>query len=120
MAAKKEAKHYGLRLTLPGAPTGPEHPGHHVMGVPGAYWPDRPTPVGGPGEISLDKARELDRGHVDLELVEMTAAEYATRQAECHNNRERNRVNPAALRPVPAGHEKEIAKDQAAGDAEEG
>jgi hypothetical protein len=62
------AKRQGLRLNLPGAPLSP----HAVPGVPGFFWPDVPTPVGGEGELDLKTARELsdDKG-THLELVEI-------------------------------------------------
>lgn len=51
---KPEAAEYGLRLTLPGAPLN----AHTIPGLPGFYWPDRLTPVGGPGDpIDLEAAR---------------------------------------------------------------
>ena len=64
---KTEAGAVGLRLTMPGAPCTP----HSVPGVPGFFWPDRPTPVGGPGDpVSLERAEELAADpSVHLEIV---------------------------------------------------
>lgn len=45
--------HPGLQLDLPGAP--PAY--HEVVGLPGLYHPDHPTPVGGIGEASEEQAR---------------------------------------------------------------
>lgn len=59
-----------LRLTLGGAPNMPQQ----IPGVPGLYRPDRPTPVDGPGEVSLDEARQLDKDPgVPLELERVPA-----------------------------------------------
>lgn len=66
---KPEAGATGLRLTLPGAPCTP----HNLPGFPGFYWPDRPTPVGQPGDpVTTEQAERwaADPG-VPLELVVM-------------------------------------------------
>lgn len=42
-----------LILTLGGAPASP----HTVTGLPGLFRPDRPVPVGGPGEATLAQAK---------------------------------------------------------------
>lgn len=80
MAEKQtEAKHYGLRLTLGGCTT----EAHTLVGLPGWYWKDAPTPVGGPGEVSLDKARHIDRDPgAPVALVPMTSAEQDRRRGE--------------------------------------
>jgi len=68
MAAKRQ----GLRLNLPGAPNTP----HTVPGVPGYFYPDAPTPVGGPGELSLEAAKDCDRDKgCPLELIEIKPSE---------------------------------------------
>lgn len=62
----------GLRLTLPGAPSAP----HTVRGIPGWYAPHVPTPVGGPGDLSLEVAKKIAADPtVDLELVDIPAKE---------------------------------------------
>lgn len=58
---------YGLVLDLPGAPETP----HVIPGVAGYYRPNIPTPVGGDGELTLDAAKELDKGSEHLRLVEI-------------------------------------------------
>lgn len=60
---------YGLRLAQGGAPL----EAHAVEGVAGALFrPDIPTPVGGEGQIPLERARELaDDPSIPLELVEI-------------------------------------------------
>jgi hypothetical protein len=66
------AKRYGLRLSLPGAPSTP----HTVPEVPGYFYPDAPTPVGEAGEITLAQAKELDSDKgAPLELIEIKSSE---------------------------------------------
>ena len=70
MADKKTAP--ALILTLGGAPDTP----HAIPGYPGLYRPGRPTPIGGPGEITEDQARELDKAEgTPLKLVRVPADE---------------------------------------------
>lgn len=65
----KQGASKGLRFTLPGAPDVP----HFVPGVRGMYSPSSPTPVGGPGELTVDVAQRLhDDPSVPLELVDVT------------------------------------------------
>lgn len=72
------SKQYGLKLTLGGAPNTP-----HILpavgdqpGVPGFYRPDQATPVGGPGECSLERAQAADADpNCPVELVELTDSE---------------------------------------------
>lgn len=62
MPSKSSAtKSYGLRLVLPGAP---ENTLHHIVidNQPGLYGTGEPTPVGGPGEPSVEAAREAAKG----------------------------------------------------------
>ena len=51
----KTAVHPALVLTLGGAPAA----AHRVEDLPGYYRPDTPTPVGGPGEASVEQAQVL-------------------------------------------------------------
>lgn len=110
MAAQKEAKRYGLRLTLPGAPATP----HTVQGMNGYFWPDRATPVGGPGELSLESARKVDAAEgAPLELVEITdkqAAEYAAHLAAFRAANGRHLAEAARQ----GGAEGQIARDELA------
>lgn len=131
MAAQKEAKRYGLRLTLPGAPATP----HTVQGVNGYFWPDRATPVGGPGELSLESARKIDAAEgAPLELVEITdkaAEQYvadlaafraangrhlaeAARQGGAEGQVARDEI--AATQPTPAA----VAAGETTADADRG
>lgn len=77
-------KEYGLQLTLGGAPDTP----HLIPDLPGYYRPSRPTPVGGPGEVTLEQAKHLDADKgVHLKLVEITAEEAALFRAEAEADR---------------------------------
>ena len=61
-----------LILTLGGAPNVP----HTVDGVYGTFRPDRPTPVGGPGEPTLQQAKDADKNPgVPLELIQIPEAD---------------------------------------------
>ena len=63
-----ESKTKGLRLTVGGAPEVP----HTIPGVPGLYLPNRPVPVGGPGELDEKSAKALnDDKTVPLEVVDV-------------------------------------------------
>jgi hypothetical protein len=74
MATKRQ----GLRLSLPGAPTTP----HTVPGIPGYFYPDAPTPVGGEGELTLEAAKDLDKDKgVPLELVDIAAPDVEAAEA---------------------------------------
>lgn len=111
MAAPREAtKRLGLKLTLPGAP----RTYHTVQGVLGYFHPDRPTPVGGPGELSLEVARKLDKAPgVHLELVEMSAAEADEAAAAIRQHRkDGGRYIAEAVRV--GGAEGQIARDEMA------
>lgn len=73
-----------LLLTLGGAPTSP----HSVTGAPGFFRPDRPTPVGGPGEATLSQAKQLDDDPgVPLKLVRVAASEVASLRLAAENDR---------------------------------
>lgn len=112
MAPRKTeaAAEHGLRLTLPGAPAN----AHTIPGVPGFYRPDRPTPVGGPGDpLDLDTARQVaaDPG-VWLELVTLEDPD-AARAAYA----DEVRTQTGALRAVAAtvqGDEAAVLTDQLA------
>lgn len=59
MSKSSSTKNYGLRLSLPGAPEGVPHT---LAGLPGVYTTDEATPVGGPGEPTLEQARAAAQG----------------------------------------------------------
>ena len=69
--SKSAEKRYGLVLTLGNAPSTP----HRIPDVPGFFYFHTPTPVGGPGEISLEDAKRYDAGSEELALVEIPAGE---------------------------------------------
>ena len=80
MPPKNEAAHHGLRLTMPGAPEEPHIVNSPDTGqpIPGHYHPVIPTPVGGPGEISLDTARRwADDPRYQLTIVPMSDGDAA-------------------------------------------
>lgn len=75
------SKTYGLRLTLPGAPSTP----HTIPGLQGLYRPDVPTPVGDGTLVTLEQARAVAADpstHVELVEIakrdEQAAVEAAT------------------------------------------
>ena len=54
-----------------------------MPGYIGHFWADALTPVGGPGEVKLEKAREADKDDsVPLKLEPMSKAEADKRRAE--------------------------------------
>ena len=68
------SKDKGLLLVLGNAP----HTPHVVPGVPGLFRPDRPTPVGGPGEPSLDVAEAVSKDPgTHLKLVDIPSKDLA-------------------------------------------
>lgn len=83
---KSGGKVPALKLTLGGAPNTP----HRVAGFYGFFFPDRPTPVGGPGDaISEEDARDADkRRGTPLELVEITEKEADEARRFLHEHRE--------------------------------
>lgn len=107
---KTEAAAIGLRLTLPGAPVN----AHTIPGVPGFYWPDRPTPVGGPGDpMGVDEARALaaDPG-VHLEVVPVTNPDEA--RARYHAAVRAAAGDLRAARRLTEGDEAAVITDQLA------
>jgi hypothetical protein len=116
MATKKGAQ--GLRFTLPGAPNVP----HTVRGHRGRYWPNKLTPVGGPGEVGLELAKASDKDPgIPLSLESMTQADADRRRQEIAAERGRVSQNIAAA-VREGGAEGELAKDELAelADAESG
>jgi hypothetical protein len=102
-----QTKKYGLRLTLGGAPNTP----HTVVGIPGVYRPDIPTPVGGEGELSLERAKEIAESNVDLELVEVKDILTAKTQ-NAKDVAEARNAAAAASRDNPTSAERERLKDE--------
>lgn len=110
MAASPKAGRSGLRLTLGGA----SETYHTVQGVLGYFHPRIPTPVGGPGELSLEVARKLDKAAgAPLALVEMSEAEAETANAAVAAHRkEAGRYIAEAVKV--GGGEGAIARDELA------
>lgn len=76
-----EAAATGLRLNLPGAPNN-----WHLVPAIGSWWfhPVHPTPVGAPGEPTIEQAREWSNDpslHVETVSVKDMAAARADYQA---------------------------------------
>lgn len=105
-------KHYGLRLTVGGAPNTP----HRVGDLPGYFRPETPTPVGGDGELTVDQARKAAKAHGDaLELVELTAAQVKEGRDQAAADHEAGRSGLVeARRAEPDGAEIEQVQDEAA------
>ena len=57
----------GLVLSLKGAPETP----HTIVGLRGQYRPDRPTPIGGEGEVTLAEAKAAIDSGAPLKLVDI-------------------------------------------------
>lgn len=104
-------KRYGLFLDLPGAPA----TAHTVPGLAGYYWPDRPTPVGGDGELPLDVARAAAKDDgVPLRIDEITPAQAKTANAEIRAFRAEARHELASSRADKRGGERVIADEELA------
>lgn len=74
-AKPDDGKHYALihdaRPDKDGNPTVPNTP-HLIPTLPGFYRPDRPTPIGGPGEVTLEQAVEASKTRgVGVTLIEL-------------------------------------------------
>jgi hypothetical protein len=110
MAASPKAGRHGLRLTLPGAP----ETYHTVQGVLGYFHPVKATPVGGPGELSLEVARTLDQTEgLYLSLVPMTDDEAdASNAALTAHRKAAGRYIAEAVKA--GGPEGQIARDELA------
>ena len=110
MPPKKEAPVKGLRLTDPGVPPTL----HSVSGIRGLYCTAFATPVGGPGEPGLERAKEFDKNpSAPLELVDMTPAEADEARTRIKDHRTQG---AAAFRDAlnTDGLAGEIAREEAA------
>lgn len=104
-------KNQGLRLTVGGAPLTP----HIVPGLPGFYYPHKATPVGGPGEASLEQAKEAATGRgAAVELVDMTQKETDDAREALAEVSEAARKGVLERRRDAEGAEADILRDQAA------
>lgn len=89
-ARKKPAakKHPALVLDHPGAPS----TGHVIPGVPGVYYADRPTPVGGIGEATLAQANDCHASEgCPLKLVQITDNQLAALRKAAEQDRRAER-----------------------------
>lgn len=93
---------YGLMLDLGGAPNTP----HWVPGVAGLFRPDVATVVGGPGEVTLDRAREVDADPgVPLKLVKVPAGEVKALRERAQAEHQAHRGGVIDRRRVAKGLE---------------
>ena len=96
------AKNVGLLLTLGGAPEVP----HTVVGVRGQYRPDRPTPIGGPGELTITEAEAAIENGAPLEIVEISKTKLdALRAAAAAELQQARQGAVAARQDKPEGAE---------------
>jgi|GEM_PF-3373184 len=100
----------GLVLDLGGAPATP----HWIAGVHGFFTPGEPTVVGGPGEITLEQAHELDADEsIPLRLVTVPAAHVAERRAAAAEHWSAARGGIVAGRKTAQGLEVSHVRDAA-------
>lgn len=112
MAEKQtEAKYHGLRLDLGGC----SGEAHTISGLTGWYWKDAPTPVGGPGEVTIEHARHVSRDPGSpVVLVEMTADEQDKRRKEIGDWRARVRRDLRTMTPQTADEAERKRSEQRA------
>jgi hypothetical protein len=109
-------KPMGLRLTLGGAPDTP----HTVAGLPGLYRPGAPTPVGGPGEATLEQAQAAhDAAGVPVELVEIPSGDLDRLRGEQTEQRQAARSAARKQRRASAVESDRIDDETAAAAAPE-
>lgn len=83
-ASSKAAKAPAVVLTLGGAPP----VAHTILGLYGTFRPDRPTPVGGPGELTLQQAKDADADEgCPLELVQIPESEVPKLRKQAEQDR---------------------------------
>lgn len=101
----------GLRLKVGGAPLTP----HIVPGLPGFYYPHKATPVGGPGEATVDQAKEAAKGRsASVELVDMSQKETDDAREALAEVSEAARKGLLERRRDAEGAEADLLRDQAA------
>jgi hypothetical protein len=100
------AKEQGLRLTVGGAPNTP----HIVPGLPGFYYPDKPTPVGGDGEASVEQAEKAAEGST-VEIVHITPKEAGDAREALTEVQEAARKGILERRKDAQGNEADVLKD---------
>jgi hypothetical protein len=107
----KEKRVPALRLTLGGAPSTP----HWVMGLPGYYFTDHPTPVGGDGECPLEAAEQAHKQPgCALELVHISPEEAAAaREFQAHVRAQAAKGIVPVIRGAESEDELDLAKNEA-------
>lgn len=101
-----------LRLTLGGAP----HTPHFVWGLPGYYFTDTPTPVGGEGECPVEAAEWAHKqAGCAVELVYISPDEAAeARELQARTRAAAAKGIVSVLRQVESEDELDLAKSEAA------
>lgn len=103
------ATHAALVLTLGGAPSSP----HRLADAPGYYRPDQPTPVGGPGEPTLEHAKQLAAAPgAPVQLVYLTDRQQHEARGRHAQDIADARAAVVAARPHAAGGEVEHLADE--------
>jgi hypothetical protein len=98
--SSSQTRQIGLRLTLGGAP----NELHTVAGLNVLLRPDRPTPVGGPGELPADDAKAFAKDHPDaVEVVELKDEEVDELRTLAAHDHERARGNTTEPSPGKEG-----------------
>jgi hypothetical protein len=98
----------GLILTLGGAPATP----HTVVGLRGQYRPDRPTPIGGEGEVTLAEAQAAIDAGAHLEIVSISKAKIDdARKAAAADIADARRGVVEARQDQPVGAETDQLND---------
>src|SRR5256885_15622340 len=106
---RRRKTHPAVRLTLGGAPASP----HVIVGLPGYYMPNEPTPVGGDGELSVEEAHEAAaEPGMHLEVVDVAASEIEAARARQKTLRTLGMKAAGEARPGGGGGEGEQAKHE--------
>ena len=87
-------KPVGVILTLTGAPETP----HTVVGLRGQYLPNRATPIGGPGEITVAEVEAAIANGAPLEIVSVSKSKLEGLRAESAQDLEDARRGAAIAR----------------------
>jgi hypothetical protein len=100
----------GLVLTLAGAPLTP----HTVVGFRGQYRPDRPTPIGGDGQVTVDEANAAIAAGAPLELVNIAKTKLDELQQLANEDLAAARTGAVQARQDgPVGGETGVLSDHA-------
>ena len=84
-----------------------------MPGYIGHFWADVLTPVGGPGEVKLERAREADKAdNVPLKLEPMSKAEADKRRTEIEDWRAVARSELRTIQPDTVNEAERKADEQ--------